>query len=104
MSDLIDQGNERKIVADMKTVVADAEEILRETAGVAGDKAHVLREHMGDRLRSAKLRIADAEAAVLEKAKAAACSADHCVRENPWESIGVAAAVGLLLGVLIGRR
>ena len=96
-------ASKQKLVSDMKVVVADAEEILRATAGVAGDKMGDLRERIGERLRDAKLRLADAEAALVDRTKAAARATDDFVHENPWRAVGVAAAVGLLLGVIIGR-
>ena len=67
-------NSKQKFVSDMKSVVADAEEILRATAGVAGEKMADLRERGGERLRDAKLRIADAEALLVDKTKAAAAS------------------------------
>jgi ElaB/YqjD/DUF883 family membrane-anchored ribosome-binding protein len=97
-------ANKQKLVSDMKVVVADAEEILRATAGVAGDKMGDLRERFGERLRDAKLRLADAEAALVDRTKAAARATDDYVHENPWRAVGVAAGIGLLLGVIIGRR
>ncbi|HRF13295.1 MAG: DUF883 family protein [Candidatus Accumulibacter phosphatis] len=106
MSEVTDlsSASKQKLVSDMKVVVADAEEILRATAGVAGDKMGDLRERIGERLRDAKLRLADAEAALVDRTKAAARATDDFVHENPWRAVGVAAAVGLLLGVIIGRR
>jgi ElaB/YqjD/DUF883 family membrane-anchored ribosome-binding protein len=106
MSEVTDlsTASKQKLVSDMKVVVADAEEILRATAGVAGDKMGDLRERFGERLRDAKLRLADAEAALVDRTKAAARATDDFVHENPWRAVGVAAAVGLLLGVIIGRR
>ncbi|WP_300449186.1 YqjD family protein [Accumulibacter sp.] len=100
----LSNANKQKLVSDMKVVVADAEEILRATAGVAGEKMGDLRERIGERLRDAKLRLADAEAALVDRTKAAARATDDFVHENPWRAVGVAAAVGLLLGVIIGRR
>ncbi|SBT05931.1 conserved hypothetical protein [Candidatus Accumulibacter aalborgensis] len=100
----LSNANKQKLVSDMKVVVADAEEILRATAGVAGDKMGDLRERIGERLRDAKLRLADAEAALVDRTKAAARATDDFVHENPWRAVGVAAAIGLLLGVIIGRR
>lgn len=97
-------ANKEKFVADMKVVVADAEEILRATANQAGEKVGELRERIQDRLRDAKLRLADAEAALLDRTKAAARATDDFVHERPWQAVGVAAALGLALGVLIGRR
>lgn len=93
-----------KLISDMKIVVADAEEILRATASQTGEKVAELREKIGARLRDAKVRIADAEAALSDRAKAAARATDDFVHEQPWKAVGVAAALGLALGVLIGRR
>ena len=106
MSDIGDlaSSSKQRFVSDMKVVVSDAEEILRATAGVAGEKMGDLRERVGERLRDAKLRIADAEAALVDKTKAAARATDDFVHEQPWKAVGVAAALGLALGVLIGRR
>ena len=106
MSDINDlaSGNKQRFVSDMKVVVSDAEEILRATAGVAGEKMTDLRERIGVRLRDAKLRIADAEAALVDKTKAAARATDDYVNDNPWQAVGIAAGVGLLLGIIIGRR
>lgn len=93
-----------KLVADLKVVVADAEELLKLTAGQAGEKISDVRVRLGDRLAVAKDRIADAEAAVLEKTKKAAHATDDYVHAHPWESVGVAAGVAFLLGLLAGRR
>lgn len=97
-------SSKQKFVSDMKVVVSDAEEILRATAGVAGERMVDLRERIGERLRDAKLRIADAEAALVDKTKAAARATDDYVNENPWQAVGIAAGIGLLLGIIIGRR
>ena len=96
--------NKEKIVSDLRVVVADADEILRASANLAGEKVSELRERIQDRLRDAKLRLADAEAALVDKTKAAARATDDYVHDNPWKAVGIAAGVGLLLGVIIGRR
>lgn len=96
--------NKQKLVSDLRVVVSDADEILRASASLAGEKVHELRERIQDRLRDAKLRLADAEAALVDKTKAAARATDDYVHENPWRAVGIAAGVGLLLGIIIGRR
>ena len=88
----------------MKIVVSDAEEILRATAGVAGEKMVDLREQIADRLHDAKMRLADAEAALVDKTKAAARATDDYVKTNPWQAVGIAASIGFLIGVMINRR
>ncbi|WP_366144140.1 DUF883 family protein [Candidatus Accumulibacter sp. ACC012] len=85
-------------------MVSHAEELLRATAGVADEKMNDLRERIGQSLRDAKLRLADAEGALVDKTKAAARATDDFVHENPWRAVGVAAVVGLLLGAIISRR
>ena len=104
MSEQVSVASKEKLVADLKVVVSDAEELLRATAGAAGDKVGELRERIGVRLRDAKERLQDAEAALVDKTKAAARATDDFVHEQPWKAVGVAAALGLALGVLIGRR
>ena len=104
MSEQLAQANKEKLVSDLKIVVSDAEELLRATAGAAGEKAGELRERIAIRLRDAKERLQDAEAALVDKTKAAARATDDFVHAQPWKAVGVAAALGLALGVLIGRR
>ncbi len=104
MSDQMSAANKEKLVSDLKVVVSDAEELLRATAGAAGEKVGELRERLTLRLRDAKERLVDAEAALVDKTKAAARATDDFVHDEPWKAVGVAAALGLALGVLIGRR
>lgn len=96
--------SKQKLAADLKAVVADAEELLRATAGQAGDKVADLRARIEERLGDARVTLAETQAAALEKAKQAGRAADDYVHENPWRSVGIAAGVGLLVGMLISRR
>ncbi len=92
------------LVADMKTVIADAEELLRATASAAGEKVSAARLKSEVSLRAAKLNLADVEEAVIDRSKAAIAATDDYVHAYPWRAIGCGAAIGLLVGVLIGRR
>jgi len=98
------EASKDKLVADLKIVVADAEELLRATASQAGEKAVAARERIQASLAAAKIKLVEAERAALEKAKLAAKEADEYVHEHPWKAVGIAAAAGLVLGLLIGRR
>ena len=93
-----------KLVADLKLVVSDAEELLRATASQAGEKVAVARERIQASLASAKVKLNDAERAAMEKAKEAAKVTDEYVHEHPWRAVGIAAGAGFVLGLLIGRR
>ena len=96
--------NRDKLVQDMRVVISDAEELLRATANQAGEKISVARERIQDSLHEAKVKLAEAEALVTERAKQAARYTDEYVHENPWRAIGIAAGIGVLLGLLITRR
>ena len=93
-----------KLVADLKVVVADAEELLRATASQAGEKVAAARERIQASLAAAKIKLADTERAVVEQTRKAAKATDEYVHENPWKAVGIAAVAGLVLGVLISRR
>jgi ElaB/YqjD/DUF883 family membrane-anchored ribosome-binding protein len=96
--------NRDKFTQDMRTVISDAEELLRATASQAGEKIGVARERIQDSIREAKVKLADAEAVFAERARQAAQQTDEYVHENPWRAIGAAAAIGLLLGLILSRR
>lgn len=93
-----------KFVSDVKVLVADTEELLRATASQAGEKAAVARERIQATLATTKAKLIDAERALLDKTKQAAKATDEYVHDNPWQAVGVAAGIGFLLGLLIGRR
>jgi ElaB/YqjD/DUF883 family membrane-anchored ribosome-binding protein len=98
------EASKDKLVSDLKLVVSDAEELLRATASQAGEKVAVARERIQASLASAKVKLNDAERAALERAKEAAKVTDQFVHDEPWKAVGIAAAAGFVLGLLIGRR
>jgi ElaB/YqjD/DUF883 family membrane-anchored ribosome-binding protein len=99
-----DHVNTDKLVADLKVVVADAEELLRATASAAGEKASAARARMEDSVRVAKVKLAQAQDVMADRAKAAAQATDDYVHAHPWKAVGFAAAIGVILGMLISRR
>jgi ElaB/YqjD/DUF883 family membrane-anchored ribosome-binding protein len=103
MSDLTTAQRD-KLVAELKTVVADAEELLKLTAGDLSEGTTALRTRMADRLRESKHRLAELQATATEKARAAGHAADDYVHEHPWKSVAIGAGVGLIVGLLMGRR
>lgn len=104
MSDATNGVSKDKLVQDFKLVIADAEELLRATASQAGEKVAAARERIQDRLHTAKIKLAEAEEAVLIRTREAAKATDQFVHDKPWYAVGIAAGVGLIVGMLIGRR
>jgi ElaB/YqjD/DUF883 family membrane-anchored ribosome-binding protein len=92
-----------KLMSDLKTLVGDAEELLKATASQAGEKVTVARQKIEQSLIEGKKALADAEKVLIDKSKECVDIADDYVRENPWSAVGIAAGVGLVLGLLIRR-
>jgi len=100
----ISAATKDKLVTDFRVVIADAEELLRMTANQAGDKVADLRLRVQDHLATARVKLAETEAAIVDQTKAVARATDDYVHDNPWRSIGIGAGIGFIVGLLIGRR
>jgi ElaB/YqjD/DUF883 family membrane-anchored ribosome-binding protein len=104
MEKLSDQFNKEQLINEFKVVVADAEALLKATANTGDAKLSELRAKAEESLGIAKERIMDIQTEVLAKTKAAAKATDAYVHDNPWRSIGFAASLGVVVGLLISRR
>lgn len=93
-----------RLMDDFKKVIQDAEELLKATAGQTGDKIGVVRERAEQSLREARRKLGEMESNVVDRARAAAKATDNLVHEKPWQSVTLATAVGVMLGMLISRR
>lgn len=96
--------SKEKLISDFKVVVADAEALLKATAGQSGEVMAAVRAKVQDSLAVAKAKMVDVEAELVARTKAAATATDQYVHTHPWHAVGIAAGVGLVVGLLIGRR
>ncbi len=88
-----------RLANDLKTIARDAEDLIKATAGEVSEKAKEARSRLMVALESAKDRCEELQ----EKAVAGAKATDRVIRDHPYESIGIAFGVGLLIGVLVAR-
>jgi ElaB/YqjD/DUF883 family membrane-anchored ribosome-binding protein len=93
-----------QLIDDLTAVIRDAESLLRATAAQTGDRVQEIRARAEESVRTAKVRLAELEGQALERARALAGDADQYVRGNPWQAVGIAAGIGLVLGLLMSRR
>jgi ElaB/YqjD/DUF883 family membrane-anchored ribosome-binding protein len=93
-----------QLIDDLTAVIRDAESLLRATAAQTGDKVEEIRARAEQSVRQAKDRLAGIEDEALKQARVLAGEADEYVRGNPWQAVGIAAGIGLVLGVLLTRR
>ena len=93
-----------KLVIDFKTLIADTEDLLKASAGSAGEKLADARVKAQQALAEARGALARAEAFAAERARAGAQIVDQSVQQHPWTAVGVATGIGLLVGWMLGRR
>ena len=93
-----------QLASDFSTLVSDAEELLRSTATYSGDSVNAARARFKDTLDHFKGRVSDAQYAAVGRFNHAAKATDTYVHENPWKVLGLAAAVGVIFGLLVHRK
>lgn len=98
------EAAKERLVKDFRAVVADTEELLKATANQTGEKVSAVRARVEESIAASKKQLGELEQDIEEKAKAAVRATDDMVRQHPWQSVGIAAAIGLLVGMLTSRR
>lgn len=97
------EQQKEQLMQDLKQVIRDAEDMLRNAEQQGSEGFKSAKEKFEHTLRNAKAEAMRIEQAVVTRTKEAAQATDVYVKENPWQSAGIAAGVGLLIGLLIGR-
>lgn len=93
----------QKIVDDLRVLLKDSEEMLRLAATVPGEGVDALRDRLGEHVETLQSALGDAQQNAQRRYRAATVNTERYVRHNPWRSIGIAASVGFLFGVLTAR-
>jgi ElaB/YqjD/DUF883 family membrane-anchored ribosome-binding protein len=96
--------NSEQLISDFKALMADAEELIKATSAQGDESLSAIRSKALNTLSNAKDNLSSLESALTNKAKEVAEGADEFVHRNPWEAVGVAAGLGLLIGLFIRRR
>lgn len=98
------QNAQEILLADFQTLVADTEKLLDHTASLAGEQADLLREQIKDSLLRARETLKQTEDSLRQRGEAAVIATEDYVQNNPWQSVGIAAGAGFLIGLLASRR
>jgi len=93
-----------KLVADVKVLIADVEELIAATAGMAGDRVIELRERLERKLAQGKTALAECEKDLRERGEQAKAYALACWRDQECSRLVAAVGVGLLLGLALRCR
>ena len=97
-------GARDQLMADLKNVIQDAEAWLRHGGSLTGEELKAAKAKFERTIINAKDDLIRLEEAVVEKTKAAAKATDEYVQENPWKAVGLGAAFGVVVGLLIARK
>jgi len=93
-----------KLLHDVKDVLDDVEHLMRQATTATGEQAAELRARAASALEKAQSSLERVGRQATRAARDAAGATDHWVHDNPWSSIGMAAGIGILVGVLVARR
>jgi ElaB/YqjD/DUF883 family membrane-anchored ribosome-binding protein len=96
-----DRVTSDKLMADLRVVAADMEQLLKATASQTGQHVAQARARAAESLKECKARVIDLQEAALAKSRAAGRATDDYVRANPWQAIAIGAIVGLAVGSLL---
>ncbi|AJC16298.1 DUF883 family protein [Pandoraea sputorum] len=96
--------NKEKFMTDIKSVLADAEDLLKQAANTTGERASELSDKALTLLKQAKEKASDVQVVVVEKSKKAARATDDYVHDHPWQAVGIAAGIGVVIGLLLNRK
>jgi ElaB/YqjD/DUF883 family membrane-anchored ribosome-binding protein len=95
----ISSVTKEKLAEDLKVVSKDLQELIKATASVVGEKAADARARVVESLKVAQDKLSVVPETIKAKSKEAAAVTDKHVRNNPWNAVGIAAGVGVLLGL-----
>jgi ElaB/YqjD/DUF883 family membrane-anchored ribosome-binding protein len=98
------QQSNASVFEDLRAVVRDAEALLRATSSQTGERLQEVRARVEESLRAAKSRLNELQEHTLQRAREATTATEEYVRKNPWQALGIAAGIGVLIGLLVSRR
>ena len=94
----------QRLKDDLAAVLRDAELLMQASAEYGGEKTAEARARIRESLDAAKRRLHEAERAALRQGEDAVHATEDYTRKNPWQALGIAAGIGLVIGVLVARR
>ena len=98
------QEHRARLTEEFSHAVDEAQSLLQRAAAEGGERARELRAEVETRLRTARERLHQIQEQATDRARDAAKGADHFAHAHPWQAMGLAAATGLVIGLLMHRR
>jgi len=93
----------QKLLEDLSVLLTDSEEMLRLAAAVPGEGLDALRDRLRTHVDTVQNALTDAQDTAQRRYRSATVQTERYVRQNPWQSLGIAAGVGFVIGLLASR-
>ncbi|WP_017347453.1 DUF883 family protein [Pantoea sp. A4] len=98
------ESSSEHLRAELKNLADTLEEVLSSSSEKSKTELDKLRHKAQAALNSSRERLGDSGERLAQTTREAAAKADDYVRENPWHGVGIGAAIGVALGILLSRR
>lgn len=98
------KDNTDHLRAELKSLADTLEEVLSSSGDKSKEELGKIRNKAEHALKESRARLGETSDALARQTREAAAQADKYVRDNPWTGVGIGAAVGAVLGVLLSRR
>jgi ElaB protein len=97
------ESQKKELMKEVRSVLDEVEDLYENASNDGSDMGKELKARVHERLNKTKSKMSELEDTLVEKARATAERTDEMVREQPYYAMGIAAAVGFVAGILIGR-
>jgi ElaB/YqjD/DUF883 family membrane-anchored ribosome-binding protein len=99
----VDPVTTDKLLADIRMLAGDMEQLLKATASQTGERVAQVRAKAEQSLHAARIRVAELQQVAIAKSRVAGRATDAYVHANPWQALAIGAFAGLVFGLLLGR-
>jgi ElaB/YqjD/DUF883 family membrane-anchored ribosome-binding protein len=98
------EGNGHGVTGEFSNFVSDIEHLITSMTSLTGQDLERAKQKLAERVEAAKLTITETGGRIADTARESARATDTYVRENPWQSVGIGAILGLLVGIAVSRK
>jgi ElaB/YqjD/DUF883 family membrane-anchored ribosome-binding protein len=89
---------------EFHSFLSDIEDLIKATTSLTGEDLAAAKAKLSERIAAARDSVAEISGTITQRVRKSATVTNNYVHDNPWQAIGVGAAVGVLVGYLLGRR
>jgi ElaB/YqjD/DUF883 family membrane-anchored ribosome-binding protein len=86
--------------SELQALIEESDKLLKDSATLVGDDAETLRAQLSLKLKQALNAVSN----VRERTKPVVDATEHYIGGHPWQTVAMSAGLGLVVGLLLGRR